>query len=262
MSKRKAAAKRGAATKQVQKEIAAKNKRAPVKVAVEEGIVIAGKKTYPRFKERVQALQENKNMPKAEAEAAVSSAIEKEGYRINQLVQYYDEGLRAGYLADVPSAGQVWIQPIGPRGAELPLRKHVKLENVVSVIDGKFAPQEIQDIMATKTKKSNKKMAKSNAAPKSKAARTPGAGRGRKALSPDSVIKLKKGPAEGAIKRHQDILGTLKDAGGSMTLKEFGKEFEKRVKTKQDGAKIFGMHKKALEDGGHVTVTEPEAKAA
>lgn len=83
-----------------------------------------------------------------------------------------------------------------------------------------------------------------------------GAARGRTALSLDSVVKFVKGPKEDSIKRHKDFLGVLKENGGKMTLKALGTAFAKAVKTKQDAVKVFGMHRKALVDGGFITVTE------
>ena len=100
------------------------------------------------------------------------------------------------------------------------------------------------------------------AAKKSSTKKTNGeAGRGRKPLSLDTVIHLKKGPTDESIKRHVDFLTTLKEdgKGGKMTLGELAKAFTKRVKTKQDPVKVFGMHRKALVDGGFITVTEPSA---
>ena len=64
----------------------------------------------------------------------------------------------------------------------------------------------------------------------------------------DAVVKLEKGPTDESIKRHVDFLTALKeDGGGSMTLEALAKAFGKRVKSKQDPVKVFGMHRKALD---------------
>lgn len=119
------------------------------------------------------------------------------------------------------------------------------------------AEKEVEDTM--KKEKAAKKGATKAAAPaKSGKEKSNGAavGRGRPALSPDTLITLKKGPTEGSIKRHIDILGALKEGGGKMTLKALAAAFGKVAKTKQDPVKVFGMHRKALVDGGHITVAE------
>ncbi len=73
---------------------------------------------------------------KAVAKRILNEVIAEVGseYQIGMLVQYHADGLRAGYVADVPTAGQVKIQPIGPSGAEEPSTKYVKLENVVKIV--------------------------------------------------------------------------------------------------------------------------------
>lgn len=118
------------------------------------------------------------------------------------------------------------------------------------------AEKEVEDTM--KKEKAAKKGATKAAAPaKSGKEKTNGAvGRGRPALSPDTLITLKKGPTEDSIKRHVDILGALKEGGGKMTLKALAAAFGKVAKTKQDPVKVFGMHRKALVEGGHITVAE------
>lgn len=109
--------------------------------------------------------------------------------------------------------------------------------------------------MATAKKAASKKA--KTAAPKSKAAKTSNGHVGRKPLDLTAVITLKKGPKEDSIKRHVDFLTTLKEVGkGKMTLGELAKAFAKRVKSKQDPVKVFGMHRKALVDGGFITVSE------
>lgn len=107
-----------------------------------------------------------------------------------------------------------------------------------------------------KEKKATKKGATKAAAPAKSGKANGAGGRGRPTLSPDAVITLKKGPTEDSIKRHVDILGALKEGGGKMTLKALAAAFGKVAKTKQDPVKVFGMHRKALVDGGHISIAE------
>ncbi len=116
------------------------------------------------------------------------------------------------------------------------------------------------------TSKENDDMAKAKKNPVSKKAVTAkkavnGEASARPRFSAEAVVKRLKGPAEGAIKRHVDILTTLKENGDKMTLKELGKAFGKVAGTKQDPVKVILMHRKALTDGGFISVTEPTASA-
>lgn len=127
----------------------------------------------------IAGMAKNKNEPELEPLAGVKH------YAIGQVVQYYEDGERAGYLASFPENGEVRIRPIGPKYATEVRDVKVKIENVVAVLDGKFAPKEILDVMASK-KKATKK-----AAVAKKSTTTNGEKRGRAGkFAPEAKIKV------------------------------------------------------------------------
>jgi hypothetical protein len=183
-------------------------------------------------------------------------SVQLEGrYKVGQLVQYFNDGQRAGYLADVPADGMATIQPIGVAGAELPKRIRVKASEITAIIEDKFAPEEI---MAKITKKNGSaKAAGKTAAPKKAAhANGNGAGRGRTPLDLSQVtVTLKKMPEEGALRGYGlALLETLKANGKKMTAADLVKKLKTDTKNKNGQLAVYTFHKPKLESAGYIEV--------
>ncbi len=86
-------------------------------------------------KERVAHLErQGFSRKQAQEVVAHTDKLVPEGAFIpGMMVQFYLLGLRLGYVADSPHAGAVRIQPLGPKGAELPSRVTVRLSDVHAV---------------------------------------------------------------------------------------------------------------------------------
>lgn len=152
--------------------------------------------------------------------------------------------------ADIIASARILLKPISP-SVTVSERARKQLETIIN--DKEFAMSETKKKAA---KKSAKKAATKNGAASKKSASKTGAGR-RSTFNPDAIVTLKKGPKEDSIKRHVDFLGALKeDLKGKGTVKALLAAFGKRVKTKQPVEKIWGMHRKALVDGGFLSVSE------
>jgi hypothetical protein len=182
--------------------------------------------------------------------------VQLEGrYKVGQLVQYFYDGQRAGYLADVPAGGMATIQPIGVAGAELPKRIRVKASEITAIIEDKFAPEEI---MAKITKKngSAKAVGKTAAPKKAAHANGNGNGRGRTPLDLSQVtITLKKMPEEGALRGYGlAVLETLKANGKKMTAADLVKKLETDTKNKNGQLAVYTFHKPKLESAGYIEV--------
>lgn len=136
------------------------------------------------------------------------------------------------------------------------------MEDVSALLQSKTPVQSVTDSSSISSEENEDNMAKKKVAKKS-AAKSNGAAAGsRPRFSDTAVVKRLKGPVEDSIKRHVDILETLKENGDKMTVAHLAKEFGKRAKTKQDPLKVFGMHRKALLDGGFISITEPKEASA
>lgn len=154
--------------------------------------------------------------------------------------------------ASVLAAAKILLKPL-TNGITISERAKKYLEQITA--DPNVAAAETEKQSMAKKKKAAKKDATRAAA--SAKSGSNGTGRGRPALALSAVITLKKGPKEDSIKRHVDFLTTLKEDGnGKMTLGDLAKAFSKRVKSKQDPVKVFSMHRKALTEGGFITVSE------
>ena len=154
-------------------------------------VIIEGKKSEVRFKERVDNLVSSGVMSATEAEETVTRVIQdREGYKKGELVQYHAEGLRAGYLVEPPQDGVALVLPIVPRGKKAESAVKVRLADLVTVGGTpKFAPEDIMaevESVAKKSAKKNKKAAGKTAAPK-KAASSKGTGK-RLSFPPEAKI--------------------------------------------------------------------------
>lgn len=67
-----------------------------------------------KFHSEVDALRRT-GMTRGDAEAKVSKAEGLPGLRIGELIQYYEDGWRAGHIAELPNKGALKIQPISAR---------------------------------------------------------------------------------------------------------------------------------------------------
>lgn len=113
--------------KKAAKELSALAAVAPVR--------LSKKALRKQSKERVAHL-ERQGMTRKQAKEVVAHTekLAPEGAFIpGMIVQFNLLGLRLGYVADVPHAGAVRIQPIGPKGSELPSRVTVRLSDVHAV---------------------------------------------------------------------------------------------------------------------------------
>ena len=118
--------------KKLNKRTAVKQLKALAEVAP---VRLSKKALRKQNKERVAHLErQGFSRKQAQEVVAHTDKLAPEGTFIpGMMVQFYFMGLRLGYIADVPQAGAVRIQPLGPKGAEFPSRVTVRLSDVHAV---------------------------------------------------------------------------------------------------------------------------------
>jgi hypothetical protein len=276
--------------KKADKKVVAKAAQEDAVLSAVTAPVLSKKAARIHYKERVENLM-RKGLTKSQAKEVVDNVVStKEGLMPGMMIQFHDMGLRVGYIADVPSNGQVKVQPMGPKGAELPSTKYVKLENVVAVDETiskgantmaniKAKATEITQSEATKKAAQAAKLVenlkKAQPAAAKEAATTPKATKAPKAEKPAvKATKATKAPATKAAKKEPKaeqtwkfvkvgpatgqrglILEVLQSLGGTATRSKLESAFAKKLDSSQEAGTVLSLKKKFLLDNGCVKIS-------